>query len=86
MNWDELPDAVVIRLDGVSPFNVLRLFYKTFGHGSNMDYCAPSVFDGMPIEEVYVYKKGDDLSLKKRLSQNKYMYMCFNSAYDEDDM
>jgi hypothetical protein len=80
-NWDEQPSgAVVIRLSRLSPFDALGLFHKRFGHGSDMDYCAPRVFDGMPIEDVCVYKKGDDVHNKKY--QSKYMYMCFDSAYD----
>lgn len=76
-NWDELPSgAVVIRLNIMPPFNALKLFHKTFGHGSDNDYCAPHVFDGMPIEDVCVFKRGDE-----PLSGNTYMYMCFDSAY-----
>ena len=74
--WDEPHDGVVvIRLNITSPFDALKMFHKTFGHGSKMDYCSPRVFDGMPIEEVYVYKRGDEPS------DTKFMFMNFDSAY-----
>ena len=75
-NWDEQHSGVmVIRLNILPPFDALKLFHKAFGYKSKMDYCAPHVFDGMPIEDVSVFKKGDGAY------DTKFLYMCFDSAY-----